>query len=457
MMERFYPVLKYSVVPLALAVACIVFAGIGNARLSESRVPADPGADSPKALSPKDRKEVFENVWKGVRDRYYDPEFHGVNWEEVGQRYRLKVDGVKDDAEFYALVNQMTGELHDAHTRFNTPAAWENRRKNQGVGIGFAMSELDGKAVITEVIPDSSAAHAGIEPGMIILTVDGQPVADKIAESAKTVIASSTERITRIRVYAGVFKGPADSSFKIGLQRADNSRFEATVVKQVIPRPPDATSRLLPSGDLYIRFDGFQVPVEAEFKEILEKYKSAPGVIVDLRENGGGRGDVVSTLAGYFYNQKTLFAQTMSRKDVASEESSGSQKAHKEFNVGKESDQLYSGPLVLLTTTASASSSELFAGGLQETGRAKVVGGQTCGCVIGIAHQQKMKGGGVLEVSEILWFSPKGRKYEGDGVIPDKTVAPTIADLQQKHDVALEQAEQLLKEMSATKSASGNL
>src|SRR5216684_1723369 len=58
---------------------------------------------SDKQLSPKDRAEVLEDVWKNVRDRYYDPEFHGINWEEVGNRYRPQVEAVKDDAEFYAL------------------------------------------------------------------------------------------------------------------------------------------------------------------------------------------------------------------------------------------------------------------------------------------------------------------------------------------------------------------
>ena len=417
---------------------------------------ASPTPDSPKPLSPKDRQEVFENVWKGVHDRYYDPEFHGVNWEEVGKRYRVQVDGVKDDAEFYALLNKMTGELHDAHTRFNSPAQWENRQKNQGVSIGFTMSELDGKVVVNDVLPNSNASAAGIEPGMIVLTVDGQPIADKIAESARTVIPSSTERITRVRVVAGVFKGPADTSYKIGLQRADASTLEVTIAKQLVPRPPDVTSRALPSGEAYIRFDGFQLPVEKEFMEALQKFKDAPGLIIDLRFNGGGRGDVLKTLAGYFYNQKTLFSQYMTRKDISSEEKTGSIKGHREMNAGKDGGQIYSGPVVLLTTTGTASSSELFSGGLQETGRAKVVGSQTCGCVIGIANNQKMKGGGVLEVSEVLFFTPKGRKLEGDGVTPDIPVVPSIADLQQRRDVVLDRAEQLLKTMPSAKSVSAN-
>ena len=358
---------------------------------------------SDKQLSPKDRAEVLEDVWKNVRDRYYDPAFHGVNWEEVGNRYRPQLENVKDDAEFYALVNRMTGELHDAHTRFNTPEQWDNRQKDLGVSIGFSISERDDVIVVTDVNPDSNAAKAGIEPGMILLTVNDKPIADAIAEAAKTVLPTSTERATHRRVLNSVFKGPEGVTYKVGLQRADGSRFEASVAKQIIPVPPDVREKLLPSGEAYIRFDGFKPPITKEFQEALEKYRNAPGVIIDLRYNGGGRFDVLASIAGYFFDAKTIISESLSRKDIASQEKSGESKAHRTLIAGKDGGQIYSGPVVILTTEGTASASEIFSAGMQDAGRAKIVGTETCGCVVGIANNQKMKGGGVLEVSEILW------------------------------------------------------
>jgi carboxyl-terminal processing protease len=443
-MKRQFPFHRFIVLSSLLVAITLAAAGISF----PSGIRTLPAAPAEKELSAKDRLEVFDDVWKGVRDRYYDPEFHGVNWDEVGKRYRPQVESVKTDFEFYALVNRMTGELHDAHTRFNSPAVWENRQKQQGVTIGFQMTELEGKVVVTEVIPKSNSANAGIEPGTIVLTVNGEPVAEKIAQVALKVQASSTDRITRVRVYGGVFPGGVDATFKIGLERADGSKFEAEITKQLLPRPPDVQSQLLPSGFAYIRFDGFQPVVTEEFKKALEINRSAPGLIIDIRENGGGRSDVLAALSGFFLNSRTVIAEFMTRKDMGEVETTGSAKEHRKFNAGKDGGQIYAGPIVILTTTYSGSSSELFAGGLQEIGRAKVVGTQTCGCVIGISHNEKMKGGGVLEVSEILWFTPKSRKYEGEGVIPDKVVAPTISDLQQRRDVVLDQAIQLLKTTS---------
>jgi carboxyl-terminal processing protease len=411
----------------------------------------NPSRAAEQELSPKDRASVFDDVWKNVRDRYYDPQFHGVDWTEVGNRYRPLVVAVKNDQEFYALVNRMTGELHDAHTRFYSAQQWANHEADIGVSIGFTVVDRDDSIVVNNVYADSNAAKAGIEPGMLVVTVNRKSIAELIAEAEKTVLPTSTERATRRRILGAVFKGAEGVTYKIELQRADGSKFEASVVKEILAFPPDVSDKLLPSGEAYIRFDGFKPPVIQEFQDALEKYRNAPGLVIDLRQNPGGRFDVLSAVAGYFFDAKTVISESLSRKDVAYEEKSGHDKAHKTLIAGISGGRIYAGPVVILTSESTASASEIFSAAMQDTGRAKIVGSQSCGCVIGIANHQKMKAGSVLEVSEILFFSPKGRKLEGDGVTPDTNVVPTIADLQQKRDVALVRAEQLLASMAGAK------
>ncbi len=119
--------------------------------------------------------------------------------------------------------------------------------------------------------------------------------------------------------------------------------------------------------------------------------------------------------------------------------------------MGKSGAQIYSGPVVILVSEYSASATEVFAAGMQDSGRARLVGSQSCGCVLGITHDRVMKGGGVLEISEVLWFSPKDRKLEGEGVIPDRVAMTTIASLQEKRDPALDEGVRVLSEMSAAR------
>src|ERR1700675_488949 len=67
-------------------------------------------AATKQRLSPKDRKEVFEKVWKEIRDHYYDSKFNGVDWNDVHQRYFPLIDAVKNDQDFSALISQIPSE-----------------------------------------------------------------------------------------------------------------------------------------------------------------------------------------------------------------------------------------------------------------------------------------------------------------------------------------------------------
>jgi len=354
------------------------------------------------------------------------------------------VESTQRDQEFYSLMSQMTSELHDAHTRFNSPEQWRNFRRQQGVTVGFSVDDMNGESVVTSVIPGTAAAHAGIEPGMVVLRVDDTPVAERIAEIQKKRLPSSSERATRWFIYNRVFAGPPDSSVKVELKRADGSVFEANVRRQIYSDAPQVTTHVLPSGNVYIRFDGFQHPITREFRAALQKFREAPGLIVDLRRNGGGDLAVLLPIAGYFFGKKTLFAKDSTRTGKPLSSYVGLFKLPLQLYVGRAGEQIYSGPVVILVDAHSASSSEVFAAGMQDTLRAKVIGSQSCGCVLGIAKPRVMKGGGVLEMSEVLWFSPKGRKLEGTGIIPDQLVTPTMFDLQRGRDAVLAAADKSL-------------
>lgn len=406
--------------------------------------------ETSRQLPAKTRRDVFERVWKEIEDHYYDRSFNGVDWNEVHARYKPLVDEAKDDREFYTLMSRMTGELHDAHTRFNSPEQWRNIKKQQGVGSGLSLDDIDGKIVVTAIRRDSNAAHVGIEPGMVVLTVDGKPVEDRIAEIESEKAASSTSRATRMFTYSRLLAGPSDTEVKLGLERADGSHFETEVRRQVYSAAPNLATDKMASGNAYIRFDGFQPSITKEFRQALERFRNSPGLIVDLRRNGGGDLGVLVPIAGYFFDKKTLFAKDETRSGKPLSEFAGVLRLPLELYVGRGGDQIYSGPVVVLIDSRSASSSEVFAAGMQDSQRARIVGSQSCGCVLGIAKPRVMKGGGVLEMSEVLWFSPKGRRLEGTGILPDQTVVPTLKSLQANEDPALVAADRALVQMIAS-------
>lgn len=403
------------------------------------------------SLTPKEREEVFEKVWKAVDEHYYDPAFGGVNWQEVRTRYLPLVQAAKDDKTFYSMVDRMTAELHDAHTRFSSPEQWENRKKHQGVSIGFRAGYVEGKVVVLDVLPDSNAARAGVEAGMIVTALNGQPIAEKLAEGEKIVLPSSTERVTKLRVLGNTFSGALETPFVASLQRADGSSLEVNYARQTLSNAPHVISAKLASGFGYIRFDEFQPALVKDFKASVENLRTSPGIILDLRRNRGGVGATLEAMAGFFFDKKTLFERRMSRKQVTASEHDGHHSSEQQVYIGRSGTLIYPGPLVILLSEYSASATEVFSAGMQDSGRATIVGSPSCGCVLGITHDRDMKGGGVLEISEILWFSPKDRKLEGEGIIPDRVAMPTIVSLQHKRDVVLEEGETVLRQVIAAK------
>lgn len=391
-------------------------------------------------LSAKDRTENFEKIWHAIHDNYYDPQMNGVNWNNVYQRYRPLVGATTSDQDFYPLMERMAGELHDAHTHVIDPVKAENFKKQKILILGLRTDEFNGRLVITEVEAGSDAEQAGIVPGTSIETIDGRPLAEKLVESRARLTDSSSVRATQLLLYASVLDGPPDSSVKLGLQRPNGTRFETTLTRNFNGLSPRLSARLLPSRNAYIRFDAFYAPVARDFKNALQKFPDAPGLIIDLRMNPGGSGEELMTIAGNFFSSRTIFAKNKLRtSDV------------RPIYVESKDGQVYGGPVVILVTQHSGSSSELFAAGMQDSGRAKLVGSQTCGCVLGVPNPVELKGGGMVTISRMLWFTPSGRKLEGEGVIPDKIITPTLQDLIERRDPALDAGDQLLKEMRPSK------
>lgn len=113
---------------------------------------------SSDSLSVKERVEVFEEVWKTINEKYYDPMFNGTDWNAVRERYRPRVDTVKSDTELYDLLSLMVGELRDAHTRVRSPRGRQERKSLQATSTGVRIYEVENTPIVFSVTPDSDAA-----------------------------------------------------------------------------------------------------------------------------------------------------------------------------------------------------------------------------------------------------------------------------------------------------------
>lgn len=393
-------------------------------------------------LSPSDRIGVFEEVWETINEKYYDASFNGVDWRGVRDRYRPLVDRVSGDEEFYGLLKRMVGELRDAHTRFHTPQEHRERERLQAVSAGLSIFDVEGKAVVVGVEPDSDASRAGVEAGMTVLAIDGKPVADRLAEARARVAGTSSDRAIRLRVYRMIIDGDPGTTLRMRLARADGSALDVALIRRIVSDAAVVTSRRLASGIGYIRLTLWKSPIRKQFKKALEHLADAPGVVLDIRGNPGGEAEEVVKIASYFFDSHVPFGKFSRRSGKAI------------YLRTDDDDRIYKGPVAILVNEGSGSGSELFAGVMQENGRAVIIGRRSCGCVLGISEFKKVKGGGELAVSEYGYLSPRENTFEGTGVNPDKTVELKLSDLQGHRDAVLDEAEKMLRATMDTKLSS---
>ncbi len=399
------------------------------------------------------RAAAFDFVWDTINRRYVDPGFNGVDWVAVGARYRPQALGAADDDAFWDTLDRMAGELRDSHTRVESPAFVALRRRQEAVSAGIAIDRVEGRIVVTGVAPDSDAYWAGVRPGMEVARIGGVPAEERYALALAAEREQSTPWTRERRAFRALLRGEPESKLAFEFVRGDGSTITATLEWKVVRAGSSANSRKLPSGFGYIRFSDFSWAVRSQVLAAIAAHRDLPGLIIDLRNNGGGLAWMVEAIAERLVRGRIDLGTIVTR--------TGQPVTLFGYPLAKMQRTLdgapdaYDKPVVMLVNGGSASASEMLAGGLQDIGRVKVVGQRSCGCLLAYLGYASVPGGAELAYSEIGMISAKGRRIEREGVIPDIEVPITREDLRVNRDRALEAAQDLLRKLAERPATKG--
>jgi carboxyl-terminal processing protease len=445
----------------AVALAVLPFAGtscafidplnmLGRQSGDAAGLPTQPVPPPPAAtLTAEQRLRAFDFVWSTIERRYYDPAFHGVDWKAVGERYRPQALAAPGDEAFWDTLDRMTGELHDAHTRVESPRRVALRKSEESVNFGFFFEPVEGQLAITSVNAESDAWWAGVRPGMTLEAIGGEPAWTVYERLRADVRHDSTDRATHQQAVRKLVAGAEGTKLEFTFGRADGTRLAATLARRKLVHHATEMHRVLPSGYGYVRFSRWTLGLALRARAGIDELKQAPGLIIDLRNNPGGAVHAVNLLLARFFPERTELGRTRTRSGTAVSLFLGALEVIQLKRVVDGDPDAYRGPVVILVNGRSASGSELFAGSMQAVGRAKVVGEASCGCLLGFLGYARVPGGADLAYSEVGFELTNGRKVEGEGVIPDDPVPLTLADLRFGRDRALEEAQALLDRMRA--------
>lgn len=358
----------------------------------------------------RENLRVFNAVWDLVNRKHYNPETRGPSWDSAAAVYGPRAAAAKDDRALYGVINAMLEPLQDSHTFAITQAQAAERRSQVRARTGFNMHRVDGRWVVSDVLPKSPADLAGVKIGWIVVARNGEPLGERIDFRPKEGEEASWD-----------FLNERDESVRVSPPAQRLSTASRQMVKD------------LGDGFVYLRFDEFNRHDRRWLAGQLKTYARAPGIVLDLRRNPGGETFSLGIIIGEFFDRAVDCGTFISR--------SGARTVKDSWQLGSAN---YAGKVVVLVDSSSGSAAEIFAAVLQDHGRATVVGRRTAGAVLA-SWFYRLPDGGELQLSREDYIAPKGRRIEGVGVEPDVVVPRSLSELRAGRDRDVEVALEILR------------
>lgn len=335
----------------------------------------------------------------------------GLKWDENGMS--KEAVEIKDKAEilssyinrFYLndidygkmgdiIYKTMVSGLDDKYAAYYTKDEYKDiseKTKGEFCGIGAYISQgkNDNSLKVAGVVKGGPAEKAGIKKGDIIVEVDGENIQGK----------DSSYAVSKM-------KGKKGTNVSISVMRKGNKKPITFNIKREVIHDNTVSYKMLDNNIGYISVSAFETVTKKQFKsavDCLEK-KNEKGLIIDLRDNGGGLLDTALDMLDQILPKK-LVVYTKDKNGVAEEYYT---KDDKEIKI----------PIVILVNGNSASASEVFCGALRDYGKAKLLGTKTFGKGI-VQSSFAFRDGTGLKFTTSKYYTPKGINIHGTGFEPD--------------------------------------
>lgn len=296
------------------------------------------------------------------------------------------VDEVNIDSLVDVAIPQILSELDPHSVYINAKQAQTATDDLKGLfsGIGVEFVIRQDTIHIQGVIKNGPAEKAGVLAGDKIVSVDGKPFVGKIV--------TQEEAMHRL-------KGPKDTKVKIGVVRYGSKMVHTfTITRGDIPQKSIAATYMLDDKTGYIRVKKFSETTYAELLISLAKLSQSgfTNLVIDLRDNTGGYLETAVQMANEFLPKNRLIVYTQGRKQPRQEFLSDGRGSYKDI------------PLVVLINEGSASSSEIFAGAIQDNDRGTIIGRRSFGKGL-VQKQMEFPDGSIIRLTTARYYTPSGR------------------------------------------------
>ncbi|HPH95807.1 MAG TPA: S41 family peptidase [Anaerolineaceae bacterium] len=341
-------------------------------------------------------------------------------WEAWNLVHKFYVDQPVDDVVLMrGAIDGMMAALGDKHTSYMDPEEYKQQTTALGgeyEGIGAWVDATQDYLTIQTPMPGYPAERAGLKPGDKVIAVDG---VDMTGIDGNLVLKKVL--------------GPAGSTVRLTILREGVEPFDVEIVREKII-VPSVEYKMLDNGIAYLRIYTFGDNTAGEVKNALADLmkKKPAGLVLDVRDNGGGYLDTTVKILSEFFEKDTLLM--IERYGDGREEKLTANGGGQALGI----------PVVVLVNGGTASASEITAGAFQDYNRGKVVGETTYGKGsvqnwLPLSNEQ-----GAVRITIARWFTPQGRQIHQQGIEPDVEVEMTAEDYKAGRDPQLDKAVEIL-------------
>lgn len=384
----------------------------------------------------REKMEVFHQAWTYLRDFFYDPKFHGVDWQSMRGQYEPLIAGARTPDEVRRLLQLMVGELNASHLGAGAPFS-QTQVTTGRLGLRFDRHEYEtsGRLKVTEVIVLSPAAIAGnIKVGDYILAVDGRAI------DARTNLDELLSYKTGRRVSLSIASSAADTDKREAVVRPVNGATErALYYRQWVDRNREYVARISNGRLGYVHmFDMGSASLSQLYVDLDAENHAREGVVIDIRNNNGGFVNVyaIDVLARRGYLTMTL---------------RGLGGAPARTVLGQ---RALDRPTILVTNQHSLSDAEDFTEGYRALRLGQVVGEPTAGWII-YTWNQALIDGTTFRLPRMRVTANDGTEMERNprpvDVEVTRPIGETLTDKDSQLDVAVRE---LLKQLGSRRSTS---
>jgi carboxyl-terminal processing protease len=342
-------------------------------------------------------------------------------WKTVKAKYVSQKD-VTDEKLFYGAIQGMVGALGDPYSVYFEPVTAKKFNDEMGgtfEGIGAEIGMKKGALTIIAPLPGTPALKAGVKAGDFIIAIDGTDTTGMTVEDAVSRIRGPKATKVKLRIVREGLKEPKEMEI---------TRAKIVVDSVKLEMKKDGNGKKL----AVVTVSHFNEDTESLFADAVRKavLENPAGLVLDLRNNPGGYLDAAVRMASEWVGHETV---------VSEQYADGTKREHR----GDVAARLGDLPTVVLVNGGSASASEIVAGALQDSGKAKLVGEKTFGKG-SVQDYSELSDGSALKITVALWLTPKGRSINKEGIVPDVTVKNSTEDWDESRDPQYDKAVQML-------------